>query len=209
MSKQPRISYLTLLRDEIAALRIVKCRMEHERIVSPTGSLRQEAGQAHSREFQRIGLCSPEVRAERLGCSHTMSRVKLDEALEELLPDRAGPLRDELNWLTNQIHLLDHRKGAAEARKAKAAREIRGRAGGEEAIELAIASEQVDKMEQEHDRYVERVGQLREVVVAELDKIMFSTFVRGEIYDHTGDPVEGVRSRDGVHKKAPGACPER
>lgn len=168
--RETRIAYLTLLRDEVASLRIVKCRMEHERIASSAGWVRQGTGQSLSPAFKRVGLCSPEVRAERLGCSHTMSRVKLDGAIKELWPGIAERLGDELNWLTNQIHLLDHRKGAAEARKAMAAQQIGGRVGGDGASEAGTESQQVEEMEREHDRYVERLGQLREVVVTELNE---------------------------------------
>src|SRR4051812_7359510 len=93
------------LRAELAALRIVKCRMQHEKFHPPTPS----------GKLQRIGLCDPATRAERLACSHSTARVKLEHALKHLPPEIAAPLAEELNWLNNQIHLLDHRKGDAEA----------------------------------------------------------------------------------------------
>src|SRR4051812_35284337 len=92
---------LAHLRDEIAAGRIVKCRMQHEKFLPP----------APGGKLQRIGLCDSATRGERLGCSHSMARVKLKRAIQELPPEVAAPLAEELSWLDNQIHLLDHRKG--------------------------------------------------------------------------------------------------
>lgn len=63
---------------------------------------------------QRVGLCNPDVRAQRLRCSHTSARIKLERGIGELDPeDNVGTESfsgNELNWLNNEIHLLDHRR---------------------------------------------------------------------------------------------------
>jgi len=171
MTPRARKAYLASLRDEIASLRAVKCRMLHERIVGPTAPQRASVSREPLHNFERVGLCSPLERGERLGCSHTMSRTKLDRAIDELEPEKAEQLRHELNWLTNEIHLLDHRKGAAEGRLALARREEGGRCGEVRTIELIRAAEEVERMEQQHDEYVERVGVLRDRVVSEIERI--------------------------------------
>jgi hypothetical protein len=142
------------LRGEIAAMRIVKCRMQHEQFHPPTpdGKLR------------RIGLCDPQTREERLGCSHSTSRVKLREAIKALPPEMAAPLLEELTWLDNQIHLLDHRKGDAEAQKV--GRELQPRAVPDPTIQT------LEEMEREHDDYVEEIGRLRDTVLAHLDQAL-------------------------------------
>ena len=151
---------------------IVKCRMAHERVVRLADSSQSVFSPGTSGNFKRAGLCSPEVRAERLGCSHTMSRPRLDRAISELESGIVEPLAYELNSLTNEIHLLDHRKGEAEARQAKAEQEAkRGREEIKE-LELLKESEIVKELERQHDRYVERIGTLRDRVVSELDKMI-------------------------------------
>lgn len=171
MTQQSRKSYLSFLRDEIAAMSIVKCRMTHERIVRLADSKQPVFSPGTPGDFKRVGLCSPEVRAERPGCSHTMSRSKLDRAIGELEFGIAEPLSYELNWLTNEIHLLDHRKGEAETRRARAEQEAKSNSEDPRVLELLRASEIVKELEEQHDSYVERIGVLRDRVISELDKL--------------------------------------
>ncbi len=170
LDKHSRITLLTLLRKEIDALRVVKCRMAHEQVVRSTDTMQPQFSQQFPNSFERVGLCSPEVRAERLGCSHTMSRTKLDRALDELDSAIAEHLRAELSRVTDEIHLLDHRKGHAEANKARI--ELNMRSQCEEGVngELLKASNKINQLEQEHDEYVERVGELKERILQELEK---------------------------------------
>ena len=163
---------LCLLREELAAMTIVKCRMAHERVIRVAGSTQPVLSSGTSARFERVGLCSPEVRAERLGCSHTMSRTRLDRAIGELESGIAEPLAYELNWLTNEIHLLDHRKGEAEARQATAEQQAKRGGGETRGLEPLKESEIVKELEREHDKYVERIGVLRDRVVSELNKLI-------------------------------------
>ena len=172
MTQQSRIDYLCFLRNEIAAMSILKCRMAHERVVRLADSKQPVFSPGTSGNFRRVGLCSPEVRAERLGCSHTMSRSRLDRAISELGPGMVEPLTYELDWLTNEIHLLDHRKEEAEARRARAEHEAKRGREETRGLELLKESEIVKELERQHDRYVERMGVLRERVVSELDKVI-------------------------------------
>ena len=161
--QQSRIDYLRSLRNEIASMTIVKCRMVHERIVGVADSKQPISG-----NLKRVGLCSPEVRAERLGCGHTMSRVRLDRVINELETAVAEPLAYELNFLTNEIHLLDHRKGEAETQRARA--ELEAKRVGEELELVKETTEIVKGLEQQHDIYVEKMKELMDRVVLEIDK---------------------------------------
>src|SRR5215207_4743614 len=116
MRPRKRLEYLPRLREELAALCVVKCHMSHERVVRAADSMLPVVCRFPEGSYQRVGLCSPEARARRLGCSHTTARTKLERAISEL-DTRGEPgasLGHELNWLDNEIHLLDHRKGEAE-----------------------------------------------------------------------------------------------
>ena len=80
--------------------------------------------------------------------------------------DKSGPgslLADELNWLDNEIHLLDHRKGEAEKTLARILEETyvagdRARTAGR----LRDAEEQIREMERLHLTRRELDGALRE-----------------------------------------------
>jgi hypothetical protein len=153
--------------------------MSHERVVVAADTMLPVVRCFPAGSFQRIGLCDHETRALRLGCSHTTARVKLGAAIREL--DVCGgdgrglaeSLGYELNLLNNEIHLLDHRKGEAEKELAKLLLEARGdgaRTHGDE--RLRKAEEDVREMERQHDEYVERMGLLRDRVLAEMDRLI-------------------------------------
>ena len=165
-----RKSHLSSLCDEIASLRVVKCRMNHERVIGAAVRAQPPGSRVPLHNFKRVGLCSPDERNARLGCSHTMSRTKLDRAISELEPEQAGQLGRELNWLTNEIHLLDHRKGEAELRIATARCEAGGGLGDTRALELM--EEEVARLERQHDEYVERVGALRDRIMFEIERVL-------------------------------------
>jgi hypothetical protein len=174
-----RLGHLHSFREEIAALRIVKCRMSHERVIRVDGSTPRVICRFPENSYQRIGLCSPEVRAKRLGCSHTSARIKLEDAINELNSsgekgNGPGPrLSSELSWLNNQIHLLDHRKGEAEKTLARMLEDAYRAGGwGRKSKELMDAENAVQELERTHDEYVERIGRLRDRVVTEIDKLM-------------------------------------
>ncbi len=106
------------LRTRVAALRAPLCDMAHESIASdahgkPVKNARSDSG------YSRPGLCPEAQRAAHLGCSHTMSRYVLQAALERLPGDHAATLA-ELRELDAAIGLLDHRRYAAECRRADA-----------------------------------------------------------------------------------------
>lgn len=169
------VDHLQSVLTEISALSVVKCRMSHER-VRTEGAL-PVVSRLFEGSYERFGLCSPELRAQRLGCSHTAARIKLQNAIDRLnIAGASGDgasLGDELNWLNNQIHLLDHRKGEAEQILARAAEQTH-RAGASERApkELIEARNAVGELERVHDEYVELIGALRDKVAHELERLI-------------------------------------
>lgn len=173
-----RLKRLRSLREAVAALSAARCGMSHERVVRAGEPPLPVASRLPGVSYERVGLCAPEARACRLGCSHTTARVKLADAAGEL--ERAGgagggggpQIGEELSRLDNEIHLLDHRRGEAEkalARALEAAhRAGRGLRGGG----VAGAEAEVRELERLHGEYVERVGLLRDRVVAGLDRLI-------------------------------------
>jgi hypothetical protein len=177
MKSQKPLDHLQLLRNEIASLAVVKCHMSHERIRREGGSMLPVVSRLSESGYQRVGLCSYEVRAQRLGCSHTTARIKLQDAINGLKVNgernNQWPLLEsELNWLNNEIHLLDHRKGEAEKTLARIEEET-SQPGNQEhrGEELIAAREVVLEMERLHDEYVALIGTLRDKVVNELESL--------------------------------------
>jgi hypothetical protein len=179
MKTEKPIDRLRSLRKEIASLCIVKCRMSHERI-RRVGEFRLPVvSRLPGGGYQRVGLCSPEARAQRLGCSHTTARIKLQQAIKELSighgnnDGQMSELTVRLNRLDNQIHLLDHRKSEAETNLAKI-EEQKYRAGdrSEKVEELNGAKKVVLEMERLHDKNVEQIGVLRDRVLNGLDRLI-------------------------------------
>jgi hypothetical protein len=174
-----RLDRLSSLREDLVALRAVKCRMSHERVIRAPDSMLPLVCSLPEGNYQRVGLCSPEVRAQRLGCSHTSARIKLENAIGELDLDGAdksalaSSLAQEWNWLNNEIHLLDHRKGEAEKTLARILEETyaaddRARTGER----LRDAEQAIREMERLHDEYVDRIDVLRDRVVTEMDRLI-------------------------------------
>ncbi|HJP91222.1 MAG TPA: hypothetical protein VJ875_04650 [Pyrinomonadaceae bacterium] len=90
--------------------------------------------------------------------------------------NRLGPLlSSELNWLNNQIHLLDHRKGEAEKTLARMLEDAYRTGGwGRKGKDLIEAENRIQELERAHDEYVERIGGLRDRIIIEIDKLIES-----------------------------------
>jgi hypothetical protein len=161
---QPDRQTLTAWRMRLAALRAPACGMAHEGVrsgpdakplpnsLSPTG-------------YARTGLCPEAVRAGHIGCSHTMARHLLRDALDAITGGDNEPLLRELNDLENAISLLDHRRYDAETRHARAV--DRG-----DAAEAAVAQRAIDELVGEHRGYAGRALVLRDGVLARLDAVL-------------------------------------
>ena len=177
MEPERRLNDLFLLRDEIAALSIVLCRMSHERVIRAADTMLPVVSRT-TNSYERVGLCSPETRTQRLGCSHTTARIKLETAIKELEKgnndcEAVSLLANELNYLDNEIHLLDHRKGEAEKTLARILEEMRGTDDPAHMSErLTEAENEVRAMECLHDELVDRIGVLRDTVMTEIDKLI-------------------------------------
>ncbi len=179
MKPEKPIDRLRSLRKEIASLRVVKCHMSHERIKRVGEFMLPIVSRFPSGGYQRVGLCSPEVRAERLGCSHTTARIKLQDAISELSighennEGQDSELAIELNRLNNQIHLLDHRKSEAEKNLAEIEEQkYHASDQADKVEELTAAKKVVLELEQLHDKYVEQIGMLKDRVLNSLDRLI-------------------------------------
>ena len=179
MKPKKHVDYLSSLRKEIAALSVVKCHMAHERVLRASDSMLPVVCRFPEGSYKRVGLCSTETRAQRLGCSHTMARIKLESAINELENpgeeriEAGASLGHELNLVNNEIHLLDHRKGEAEKAVARILEEGYGAADQTRQSErLRKAEGEIRDMEHLHDKYVDRIGLLRERVVNAMDRLI-------------------------------------
>ena len=111
--------------------------------------------------YSRPGLCPEALRATHLGCSHTMARYVLRDALGRLPGDHAAK-RAELLKLDAAIGLLDHRRYAAECRRAAAL--------DADAPDLVVAADvEIAGAVAEHRALTAQLIALRDDVLARLD----------------------------------------
>jgi hypothetical protein len=153
---------LRTLRDQVASLRVIRCRMVHERVRVEDGvALRVSRGGAEP-GLVRLGLCSPEVRGRNLACGHTMARYVLFDAVRALPDATRGPLLEALESVHDALHLLDHQKGDAERRLALSSEMKNG-------LETARWASEVERIEEQHDLYADRIREIQAAVLAHLD----------------------------------------
>ena len=168
---------LQSLRDRIASLQVTRCRMSHERVRIENGAVLRVSRGGTEQSLVRVGLCSPEVRARNLACGHTMARYVLLDAVGALhaagcLPDDAhDELREALESVCNNIHLLDHQKGDAERELALAS---------EMDLKERASEEAVKRLEEQHDAFAGQMRELRGAVLAHLDAAIHERTLRGD-----------------------------
>jgi hypothetical protein len=148
-------------RDRVAGLQALPCGMAHENIpVDPNG--RPEKNPFNESGYARAGLCPADKRATHLGCSHTMARHILRDALDSLRDPGDAALLDELRNLDSNISLLDHRRFDAELRHAKAVE-------ADDADAVRRALHDIDALVAEHRARNAEALTLRDAVLTRLD----------------------------------------
>ncbi len=151
------LDHFIRLYEQIAELKVVKCRLTHERVkIDPQTKL--PIPHVLPDTYARIGLCSPEERKIRLACGHTMARYLLQEAVTIMDGDESA-LRSELDEVTNKIHSLDHQKGDAEKYFAQLVEQKCVQK------ELESAAAQIEEIEIQHTDCVEKIGKLRNKIL--------------------------------------------
>ncbi|HVK94067.1 MAG TPA: hypothetical protein VM571_05010 [Noviherbaspirillum sp.] len=113
------------LRERVASLQVLPCRLAHEQVVLEHGfAKRRSRGIGIEPALVRTGLCPSGFRSRQLSCAHTTARYVLERAIDALEKkavlsvDEAGRLRADLHRISNSIHQADWSKGEAEARYA-------------------------------------------------------------------------------------------
>ncbi len=158
------------LYEKIAVLKIVKCRLNHERIRYDKKTDLPLAGCLPEFGYTNIGFCPPEIRAQRLACGHTMARYELENALSHLASNgvEIENLQTDLREVTNRIHRLDHQKGFAEKHLAQLVEKKYSEPENDltEAIEQAKFS--IRDIEDQHDECAEKIGQVRDLIIGQM-----------------------------------------
>ena len=171
--KKDSLDHLTAARDRLQRLRVIYCRMAHERVLIDRASRLPVAGTLPDVEFERVGLCNIAVRQTNPACSHTTARYEIEKALDILESrDEYREWLVEFRDLDNKIHLLDHEKGNAEKRSAQLIKKIRETGSTADIFlveELCLITEQIAEMEQRHTVYAGKIEKLKNSVLAALN----------------------------------------
>jgi hypothetical protein len=155
---------LIALRARVEALRASPCGMAHESIpIGPGGDPARSARSPSG--FARTGLCPEVARATNLGCSHTMARYELRDAITQVPGDGDEAVVAALHDLEQAISLLDHRRYDAENEAANARLAKADDRPAERDIAAFVA---------EHRACVRRAGELRDDVLRRIDDALGS-----------------------------------
>lgn len=158
------------LYEKIACLKTVKCRLNHERIRYDKETNLPFAECLPELGYKSIGFCSPEIRAERLACGHTMARYLLEDALALLVSNGVDTedLNFELREVTDRIHSLDHEKGFAEKHLAQLVEKKYAGAENDLTVEIEKAKFSIKEIEDFHSDCVEKIGKVRDSIISEM-----------------------------------------
>lgn len=154
---------LAALRRRLAALTAPACAMAHEAIPLDADGKPKRSAQNQS-GYARSGICAEGKRAAHIGCTHTMARYLLIAAVARL-PADAAAVADDVRALENDISLLDHRRFAAECRRADALL-----SGSHDA--LAAANAEIAVTVAEHRACAVRAIALRDEILRWLDSVL-------------------------------------
>jgi hypothetical protein len=160
---------LRTLREQVASLQVIRCRMVHERVRVEDGVVLRVSRGGAEPGLVRLGLCSPGVRGRNLACGHTMARYVLFDAVHALPDAIRDPLLEALESVHNAIHLLDHQKGDAERQLALSSEMKNELCEGARASETPRWASEIKRIEQQHDLYAEQIREIQAGVLAHLD----------------------------------------
>lgn len=155
---------------KILNLKTVKCRYHHERIIYDKETNLPIPSFMPETSYQNIGLCSPEIRAERIACGHTMARYLLENALSILASNgvETENLQNDLREVTNEIHTLDHEKGFAEKHLAQLIERKHAETENDLVEEIEKAKFSIKELEDSHSVCVEKIGAVRDLIISEM-----------------------------------------
>ena len=175
-------SDLSDLRRRVGSLHAVHCGLGHERILRAEGTQRPLPGPHSDHGYERRGLCERSIRERRIGCTHTLARYALRDALAAL--EQRGEsdgsvlleLSRELERLDLSISLLDHRMGAEQLDHARSSEAVdAGRTAADRALARAAqraSAQRIERFASEHDRHLDALVELRGVILALLDEAL-------------------------------------
>lgn len=171
----PDFTLLFSLRERIASLQVLSCRLVHERVQLEQGLAKrrvQDIGQEPI--FVRIGLCPHAFRSKQLSCAHTLARHTLDDAIlvmqqESVLnEEEADCLRSDLQRISHAIHMTDWQKNEAEVRYALQVEQATNRDLPAFAASLEINT-YLNELIAQHTQSAEELRQLHQRVLELLD----------------------------------------
>ena len=158
------------LNKKIANLKAVKCRLTHERVKFDAETNLPVAESLPELGYERVGLCPPEIRSERLACGHTMARYLLEDALSILAENgvETDDLKTGLDEATCRIHSLDHEKGFADKHLAQMIEKKYVQPESDFSKEIQTARDAIKNIENQHTEYVEKIANVRDLIISKM-----------------------------------------
>ena len=148
------------LNKKIANLKAVKCRLTHERVKFDAETNLPVAESLPELGYERVGLCPPEIRSERLACGHTMARYLLEDALSILAENgvETDDLKTGLDEATCRIHSLDHEKGFADKHLAQMIEKKYVQPENDFSEQIQTRGDAIKNIENQHNRICPKIA---------------------------------------------------
>ena len=168
---------LSRLRDHIATLQVLPCRLAHEQVILEHGiAQRRSQGLGVESAFVRVGLCPSDLRSHQLSCAHTTARNVLEHAITRLSEaallshDDARQLSADLHRISNSIHETDWHKNEAEVRYALLVEQ--GTASGSTSSALLKEKQHLASLVDRHQESAKELQRIHALVLARLDSAL-------------------------------------
>lgn len=176
----PDPKVLSSLREGVASLNVLPCRLAHERVLMEDGLARRRAqGIGVEPIFVRAGLCSKQVRSRQLACAHSLARHVFDQAIDTseqqgiLSTEEASRMRCAVQRLSHTIHSTDWTKSAAEIRYALL-REQETLSGNPASASVHEEQRRLDALVERHQEAVEELRGMHRFLLERIDTALSS-----------------------------------
>jgi hypothetical protein len=165
----PDADLLSALRERVASLQVLPCRLAHERVLIENGlAKRRIQGAGMEQELVRVGLCPSAIRSRQLSCAHTRAHDVFEQAIRTaaqanlLHPEEAGQMRSAVRRIALAIYMTDSRKNQAEVRHALLLER-------QAADEAAPVREELEELIRQHGVLAAELAVIRERLLERLD----------------------------------------
>jgi len=165
---------LQTLKTQLSQYKTFDCKLRHEQIINVEfNASTDHAGIPLQPITSRVGFCSRDARNQFVSCAHTTAAVNFKSILDNIKLiaefDKFDSFKQSIEALTTQIYVLDHKKGDFEKQYAYA------KFNDKPLAECEKIKTMLNQTVETHSSCVQQLELLRQAIMNELDKILYSS----------------------------------